>query len=90
MTLHFTFDPAKDAANVRKHGVSLRWAEQVEWDTALIWPDTRWDYGEVRQCAIGYVGNRLFVVVFVDRADRRRIISMRKVNQREEHFYAQA
>jgi len=32
---------------------------------------------------LGYIGNRLCSVVFVDRAEERRIISLRKANQRE-------
>ena len=38
--------------------------------------------------AIGYIGLRLFCVIFVDRADGRRIISLRKANTREENRYA--
>lgn len=90
MRMDLTFDPAKDAANLAKHGVSLALATQLEWDSALTWPDLRRAYGEPRQCGIGYVGNRLFAVVFVDREEGRRIISLRKANQREERIYAQA
>lgn len=39
--------------------------------------------------AMGYIGQRLYVVVYVDRADSRRIISLRKANQREEKRYAE-
>jgi len=39
-----TFDPRKDARNAAKHGVSLSLAEQFEWETALIWTDSREDY----------------------------------------------
>lgn len=85
-----TFDPAKDAANHDKHGVSLAQAAKLEWDTTLTWPDLRRDYGELRQCGIGYIGLRLYAVAFVDRAEGRRIISLRKANRREVNRYAQA
>ena len=52
------FDKAKDEANQSKHGVPLSEAERLEWDDALIWQDTRRDYGEARMialCAIGVV-----------------------------------
>ncbi len=42
--MRVTFDPAKDAANLEKHGISLLDAMGFEWDTALVWPDTRQDY----------------------------------------------
>lgn len=83
-----TFDSAKDAANLAKHGVSLALAADMEWDSAMVWPDARRVYGEPRQCGIGYIGVRLFFVAFVDRADGRRIISLRKANAREVKHYA--
>jgi hypothetical protein len=87
--MEITFDPAKDAANLRKHGVSLEAVTGFEWDSALTWPDERKDYGEARMSGIGYIGLRLFCVAFVDRADARRIISLRKANSREVHRYAE-
>ena len=88
--MEVTFDPAKDAANRDKHGVSLAKAVELEWDSMLTWPDLRRDYGELRQCGIGYIGLRLYAVAFVDRVGGRRIISLRKANRREVNRYAQA
>ena len=91
--MNVTFDRAKDAANVAKHGVSLTDASGFEWDTAVVWPDTRHDYGEARTVALGYIGLRIMVVVFVDRPPaqptERRVISLRKANKREVKRYAQ-
>jgi uncharacterized DUF497 family protein len=39
---------------------------------------------------IAYIGLRLFVVVYVDRSEVRRIISLRKANRREINRYAEA
>jgi uncharacterized protein len=39
---------------------------------------------------IGYIGLRLYYVVFVDRAGRRRIVSLRRANSREIRRYADA
>lgn len=77
------FDSAKDARNRKKHGVSLALAAEVEWETALIWTDARDAYGEDRQIGVGYIGMRLFNVVFLDRHDERRIISLRKATRTE-------
>lgn len=85
-----TFDPAKGTVNHDKHGLSLAKAAEFEWDSALTWPDLRRDYGELRRCGIGYIGLRLYAVAFVDRAESRRIISLRKANRREVNRYAQA
>lgn len=88
--MDIAFDPAKDESNVAKHGVSLSLAGDFEWDECLAGPDARRAYGEDRMVAIGYIGVRLFVVVYVDREGVRRIISLRKANKREEKRYAEA
>ncbi len=87
--MEVTFDPAKDASNRIKHGILLATAAKLEWDTTVTWPDTRKDYGEARQCGIGYVGLMLHFVVFVDRDASRRIISLRKANRKEVKRYAE-
>lgn len=86
--MYITFDPAKDAANLAKHGVSLAQAAQLEWASALIWPDVRGAYGEPRQRALALLGERLYFAALVDRADGRRVISLRKANNREIIRYA--
>jgi len=82
------FDPAKDAANREKHGVSLGNAALLDWNTAVVWQDMRFDYGEERMCALAYIGLRLYFAAFVDRGQARRIISLRRANEREENHYA--
>ena len=84
------FDPEKDATNFSKHGVSLAAAAQLDWDAALAWIDDRADYGELRIVALAPIGDRLFFVVFVDREDSRRIISLRRANRREVNHYVRA
>ena len=81
------FDNAKDAANLSKHGLSLSDAEKLEWEDALIWQDTRRDYGETRMIALGAIGERLYCVVYVDREEVRRITSLRKANNKEKILY---
>lgn len=87
--MDITFDPAKDMSNQRKHGVSLVEAEEFEWDEALVREDTRREYGERRMIALGYIDVRLYCMVYVDRHNERRIISLRKANLREVNLYAE-
>ena len=84
------FDPSKASANGAKHGVSLHEAAEIEWDTLLAKPDIRRDYGETRMIGYAYIGLRLYCVVYVDRDEARRIISLRKANSREIENYAEA
>jgi uncharacterized protein len=90
--MKITFDPKKDASNVAKHGLSLEDAEGLEWDTLMCKQDTRRSYGEPRQIGYALSDDRLYCVVFVDRPTdaptERRIISLRKANQREVESYA--
>jgi uncharacterized DUF497 family protein len=87
--MKYTFDPAKDAINQAKHGVSLALAEVLFAGSYAATTDDRFNYGETRQIASGLIGNRLFVCVYVDRPAERRVISLRKANKREVTRYAQ-
>ena len=84
--MNIIFDAAKDEANRAKHGVSLADAAAIEWETVWLRPDDRRSYGETRMIGIGL---RLYGVVFTDRGDDRRIISLRKANAREAASYAE-
>jgi uncharacterized DUF497 family protein len=81
------FDPAKNQANIDKHGVSLEMAGHIEWSNVLCMPDARRDYGEVREIGFAVIGQRLYVVVFVQRGQTMRIVSLRKANSREVKAY---
>jgi len=56
-------------------------------DVTFEFPDTRKDYGEARTVCIGFLKNRMVAVVYTQRGDTRRIISMRKCNDREIETY---
>jgi uncharacterized DUF497 family protein len=83
------YDPRKDLANQRKHGISLALARVLEWDDALVWIDERFDYGEIRMIALAPKTAILYFVPFVERGTSRRIISLRRANRREVKFYVE-
>ena len=85
--MNIEFDTTKDAVNIAKHGVSLTLAAKIEWSDVLCAPDTRRDYGEVREIGFTAIEQRLYVVVFVQRSAVMRIISLRKANSREVKLY---
>ncbi|MCS6763216.1 MAG: BrnT family toxin [Candidatus Protistobacter heckmanni] len=75
-------------ANQEKHaGVSLALACCLDWLELLCFTDTRRDYGEVCEVGLGVIGDRLYCVVFTQRGDTMRIISLRKANSREIELY---
>ena len=81
------WDEAKRAANLAKHGVDFTAAAAFDWDSALVVEDTRFDYGEPRYQALGFIGQRLHMLVFTRIPDGFRIISLRKANNREVLFH---
>lgn len=62
-TVRYAFDPAKDAVNQAKHGVSLVLAEAPFAGPHTSMSDDRFDYGEARQVAFGRINDRLFACV---------------------------
>ena len=76
-------DPEKNARNIEWRGISFEEAAQFEWESAVIIPDARLDYGEARYRAFGFIGNRLHALVFTPREGKIRVISLRKANRRE-------
>lgn len=87
--MRIEFDPAKDASNQAKHGVSLSLAAELDWDSALVWSDERFEYGELRMIALAPRTGILYYVAFVERGNGRRIISLRRANRREVRHYVQ-
>ncbi len=81
-------DLDKEERNIAERGLSLDLAESLDWATALIWEDTRKDYGESRYCVLGLIEDRLHSVVFTPRDGKPRVVSLRKANQRPTRNHA--
>ncbi len=75
------FDPAKEAINLSKHGVSLaRW---VDLDIKVTFVDDRYDYGEIRYRAYGFIDGVAYCLVFTGRNGQVRPISLRRAHAKE-------
>ena len=81
------FDPAKDAINREKHGVSLSRAAEIDLTTAFVLADDRKGYGEPRWRAYAMLDDRLHMLAFTVRHGRVRVISLRRANARETKRY---
>jgi len=81
--MEISYDPAKDARNIRERQLSFTCVREFDFDTALVEIDSRRDYGEVRYVALGLVGDRVHALVFTETATGIRVISFRKANKRE-------
>jgi uncharacterized DUF497 family protein len=83
-----TFDPRKDAANLKKHGVSLSEGDGVLSDPLAITIEDDSAEGEQRFITLGAnTFGSLMVVVWTHRDDDFRIISVRKPTPRERRNY---
>jgi uncharacterized DUF497 family protein len=81
--MEIDFDPAKNAKNIRKRGLSFEHVLEFDFKTAQFAIDNRRDYGQVRYRALGLIDQRLHALVFVEITGGIRVISFRKSNKRE-------
>lgn len=80
------FDPAKEAINLSKHGISLaRW---VDLEVFSIVRDDRFDYGGPRYRAYGVISGVSHCLVFTVRSERYRPISLRRAHAKEMRRHA--
>ena len=84
------FDPAKDAANIAKHGVSLSKAFEMDTDLMITFEDRRFAYDEDRWISIAPLGSGLFVLAHTYRGDRIRPISLRRAERSERKLYRES
>jgi uncharacterized DUF497 family protein len=78
------FDPAKDAENVRRHGISLARFEAITLERVRYSPK----YGEDRWIGFGPLDGKLHALVFTLRDGERRPISLRRASRRERKEHA--
>jgi uncharacterized protein len=84
-----TWDNAKSRANLAKHGVSLDLAQRFDLGGAMIEEDRDIDH-EQRFRAIGFVGDKLYFLVFtLDGRGEMHVISMRPATPKERRKYAE-
>lgn len=77
------FDPAKDEANIAKHGVSLALAADLEIEVTV--EDDRFD--EPRWRAYGFIDGKAYCLAFTVRNGVVRAISLRRAHQKEMDRY---
>ena len=82
------YDPVKRAWTLEHRELDFDDAPLVWAQAHFDFEDTRTDYGEIRICTVGSLRERMVMIVWIDRgAAPRRIISMRKCNDREQARY---
>ena len=83
-----TWDDAKRRQNLAKHGIDLADAARFDFETAVI-GDDRDARHEQRFRAIGWIDDRLCLLVYALRGDDIRAISLRPAERKEKRFYVE-
>ena len=83
----FTWDEKKRKLNLAKHGIDFADAPAIFDGPLVTIEDTREDYGEPRYVALGLLADIVVSLVYTERADQIRIISIRKALKHEAHFF---
>jgi uncharacterized DUF497 family protein len=86
----YTWSEAKRIANLRDHKIDFTAVCAFEWETAFVSVDEREDYGELREIAIGFIRTSLHVLVFTERTDVIRVISLRRAQKGDLRKYVEA
>jgi uncharacterized DUF497 family protein len=81
------FDTTKRQVTVVNRGLDMARADEIFAGATLTIPDDREDYGEPRFITVGRLDGRMVVTVWTPRGAARRIISLRKANDREQALY---
>jgi hypothetical protein len=79
--------PKRDVT-LAERGLDMARGAEIFDGATLTVVDDRKDYGEIRQITIGFLDGRMVVMVWTQRGETRRIISLRKANEREQTAYA--
>ena len=88
--MRFTWDPRKNAINVRRHGIAFQDAKRIFAGPTVEREDDRFDYGETRVYAIGLVEGMEITVIYTDRNDdERHLISAWRAEPHERRYYWQ-
>ena len=86
--MSFEYDPAKAAANLKKHGVSFADAEGVLSDPLAVTIEDVTAVGEARFVTIGLgSAGEILVVVYTEREGHFRPISARRATPQERRNY---
>ena len=83
--MEYEWDASKNGANMQAGRPGFEIIEDFEWETAVIRRSDR--HGEDRWAAIGLIGDRLHHVVYTNRGERTRIISLRSASTEERDVY---
>lgn len=85
--MRLEYDQDKRNKTLKERGLDFAEAVKVFSAPVMTMKDNRADYGENRFLSFGILEERMVVLVWTQRGEARRIISMRYANEREKNKY---
>ena len=85
--MEIEFDPKKRDKTLEERGLDFTRAAEIFNGHHFTGEDSRVDYSEKRLITVGKLDDRMVVMTWTPRGEARRIISMRKANEREQSRY---
>ena len=85
-----SYDSANRKLNLRKHAIDLAECELVFDESMLTREDDREAYGEQRLISLGWLNERVVVLVWTDREEEPHLISCREAETHEQEAYFRA
>lgn len=83
MDISLSFNPAKSERNRRERNLPFERAYDFDFETAEFFSDQHFDFPERRFVAIGYLDDRLHILVFAELENCHHVISFRKAHEHE-------
>lgn len=85
--MDFEWDDNKSQACRIARGFGFEIVYDFDWETAVVNRDERYDYGEDRYRAFGWVADKVFCIAFTHRDTALRIVSVRRTHKQEAMRY---
>ena len=85
--MEFEFDPAKSAANAAKHGIDFEAARAIWDDRNRVETGGAFYGNEERSRVIGRIDGKIWTAIVTHRAERIRLISVRRARDNEALAY---
>ncbi len=86
-SLKFEWDENKNKINIERHGIDFCDARLIFNYPMIIKTDDRKDYNEKRLVGLGILYGSVIFIVFTEREDTIRVISIRRANRNERKIY---
>jgi uncharacterized protein len=86
--VEFEWNDEKAASNIKKHGISFLDASEAFRDPNIVEDlDLKDNYDEERMIAYAKLDGQVLVIVYTMRGEIYRIISARRAEKNEQHYY---